>query len=801
MPDWARDSAGNMPAAQVPPPPKAKPDLQVENDVMQLIEDGKPFQEIMRAIGGLDQGNTLVQALEEHAAKNEQERKAFLDDARRLQRRLESQGRGLLDPKGKFLQYWDFVTMFALVYTMLVTPFEVGCDVPTKIDALFVANQLITLIFLCDIVVQFFLPTSLGGVSGNFERRHSVLAKNYMSSGWFFIDVITVVPWDIMVWQRVLDTKTKATKLLRILRLLKLVKVLRASRILQRWDHTFGIASSTKTLSSYGIAMLLIIHLFACAWCFIPVLVGTQRGDVGTDARLALEASISWRQELDADCNACIFGQVDIDGDSFISDSEQAANPTMAALCLSPCLTACERSALAELKGWTEAFVYMSESWICRAVDSGQLSPEFTEKPGEVYWAALLVSMLQMVGGVSTILPMNTVEYIWFFIVILCGTILFAVIQGVICGVATNGDPEETAWIQKNDQLNAMMADIGVAQEQRLFVRSHFRKAKKLFKRQSYDELITSCLSTELQGDVRYYMCQQLFSHVWYLAACDKSFLEDLSVKLFRQCFAPKEAVDCDEKLVVITQGMLSRNGAFLGSPSYFGDIILSSPMLRDTTEAKALTYCEVAVLKRPDLYEVLEDYPDAANIIKQASLKLALKRATLIVAGLAKADTAIGFRPIVHVPVGDPRVAAQEASQRRAAAPNIESSGLKVLQEKFCRGTYNQITNDGTVVSTGSAGSKDMDADAILKRAASEPKDTQTFTLLKSILKRQDAMIRSIRNLEKHAGIASSKTGAGRRTPELADEHQSWLGSMRPGSPFRPGSPGLGLFSNRFSA
>jgi hypothetical protein len=78
----------------------------------------------------------------------------------------------------------------------------------------------------------------------------------------------------------------------------------------------------------------------------------------------------------------------------------------------------------------------------------------------------------QLVGGVSTILPMNVPEYTFFFVAVLCGTVLFAAVQGVICGVVTNGNPDETRWQQCNDALNFMMEDTRVPEESRLLVRA-----------------------------------------------------------------------------------------------------------------------------------------------------------------------------------------------------------------------------------------------------------------------------------------------------------------------------------------
>ena len=90
-----------------------------------------------------------------------------------------------------------------------------------------------------------------------------------------------------------------------------------------------------------------------------------------------------------------------------------------------------------------------------------------------------LLAMLQMVGGVSTIIPVNTAEFGWFFGTVLAGTVLFAAVQAVICGI-TVGDPDEVAWRQNYDALNFMMADSGIPHKSRLAVRTFFRRSRRL---------------------------------------------------------------------------------------------------------------------------------------------------------------------------------------------------------------------------------------------------------------------------------------------------------------------------------
>lgn len=91
-------------------------------------------------------------------------------------------------------------------------------------------------------------------------------------------------------------------------------------------------------------------------------------------------------------------------------------------------------------------------------------------------------------------------RYFFFFAAILAGTILFAAVQGIICGVVTTGDPDEIQWRQSNDSLNYMMEDCGMEQPMRIKVRIFFRKAKKMLKRRSYEQLVDNCLSDELQA-------------------------------------------------------------------------------------------------------------------------------------------------------------------------------------------------------------------------------------------------------------------------------------------------------------
>ena len=579
----------------------------------------KNFQDAMRNLGGEAKlfAGGADSPVNQETAKNEFQTSVF-----KTRENLKSRTRGLLKPHGKFLQCWDLVTASGLIFTLFVTPFEVGMDLPTTVDGplvgLFAVNQLVTAIFAADIAVNFFTPTPRND-RGDFERRHSVLAANYLTS-WFVLDTATIVPFDILSMPQVgvVSPAAKGMKLLRVARLFKLIKVLKASSIIQRWQHQVAFSSSSMKVFAWTFLATVLLHWLACFWALMPRLQPDQLAGYGLTAE-QLQAAAA------PTCTGCFAG-----------------SPANEAHCGSGCLAPCEQEALALLTGEPLPFIANSDNWLCRAVRNGLITQSALETggaAGSVYFTSLLVSMLQLVGGVSTVLPMNAAEYIFFFVAIAVGAVLFAAVQGIICGVVTNGNPDETRWHQNLDALNFMMADTMMPKEERVKVRQFFQKSKQLFKRRSYGDLIDGCLSKEMQGDVRYLISHEVFNGVWWLRHLDRQYLEDLSVRLQRQAFAPKEQIEMDDMLNVLTVGMATRGGTFMMPGMWFGDVFLTSPALRDTRPATCLIYCEVARLARHDIFEVAERFPKEAAKLKQTGLQTALERTITLVALQTKAN------------------------------------------------------------------------------------------------------------------------------------------------------------------
>ena len=136
---------------------------------------------------------------------------------------------------------------------------------------------------------------------------------------------------------------------------------------------------------------------------------------------------------------------------------------------------------------------------------------------------------------------------------------------------------------------------------------------------------------------MRYLVSHTLFDGVWYLASCERAFLEDLSMFVQRQGYASGEKVATIDGLHILVQGVLSRAGAILTAGSYWGDAIISSPVLRDTRSAKTIAYSEVATITREHIMEVAKQYPKSLSYLRYAGLTLATKRSLMIAAMVAR--------------------------------------------------------------------------------------------------------------------------------------------------------------------
>eukprot|EP00232_Nephroselmis_pyriformis_P003512 CAMPEP_0182906042 /NCGR_PEP_ID=MMETSP0034_2-20130328/33430_1 /TAXON_ID=156128 /ORGANISM="Nephroselmis pyriformis, Strain CCMP717" /LENGTH=656 /DNA_ID=CAMNT_0025041611 /DNA_START=421 /DNA_END=2388 /DNA_ORIENTATION=+ len=191
---------------------------------------------------------------------------------------------GVLNPRSRLVMKWDLYVGLLLVFTAVVTPFEVSF-LDTRINVLFFMNRLVDVSFLMDIIVQFFMPYQT--VEGDWIVDLQMICLKYLK-GWFIVDIISVLPYDVVgiISGHEETGNIKLLRIIRLLRLVKLLRVLRAGRMFQRWESAVSIDYSILELAKFLVCILSLSHWLACGWHMAAVL-GTEEWHVDADGNRA----------------------------------------------------------------------------------------------------------------------------------------------------------------------------------------------------------------------------------------------------------------------------------------------------------------------------------------------------------------------------------------------------------------------------------------------------------------------------------------------------------------------------------
>jgi potassium voltage-gated channel Eag-related subfamily H protein 7 len=176
----------------------------------------------------------------------------------------------VLDPTSPQMAKWDAVMICLLIFTALVTPFEVAF-LSTQIDGLYVVNRCVDLGFVCDMGVQCFVKF-IDPESGEWVIDLRRIRGRYLR-GWFVVDFISILPFDSVSFAVSGSgmSEFKIMRVIRVLRLIKLLRLLRMSRMSSRFMDRFGWRYSSLTLSSFVVFMLVLVHWISCVWRMCPL--------------------------------------------------------------------------------------------------------------------------------------------------------------------------------------------------------------------------------------------------------------------------------------------------------------------------------------------------------------------------------------------------------------------------------------------------------------------------------------------------------------------------------------------------
>ena len=190
--------------------------------------------------------------------------------------RLEKKSPFMIDPRtSRFIPIWDNLMGIALVFTALMTPFEISF-IPPNDDprsGFWIINRILDSIFLFDMLLQFNVMVYEESSGRMLGIRRQVTAI-YLR-GWFWLDMPSLLPSSVdyvplfqSAEQRKAASSNSSTvrvfRIIRVVRLLKLLRLLRSSRIIARVLSRVAIPFKTLTMAKLAFGVLIAAHWLAC---------------------------------------------------------------------------------------------------------------------------------------------------------------------------------------------------------------------------------------------------------------------------------------------------------------------------------------------------------------------------------------------------------------------------------------------------------------------------------------------------------------------------------------------------------
>jgi hypothetical protein len=533
---------------------------------------------------------------------------SVVDEVKLLRERMASPW--LINPHAPAMRRWDGATTLALLFTASITPYEVAFleTDPDEYPVLFVANRVVDVLFLCDVVLQFFLcyeeqdPTQ--GLRMVKDQRK--IAERYVKS-WFVLDVLSCLPIDVVSYYFESEELEdfKIMRVIRLFRLIKLSRVLRAPRILQRWEAEFALPSAYVKIVKLGVMLFVGSHWMACMFGMVGV--------------MNLDDILQSQAYQDAD-------------DLYPVGSWIAA--------------------LAVSKPGFEIGLNAPPDSSGRKRLNGDFSPR------AVYLSALYYAIATITSiGYGDVTPQNMNEMLFAVGCMFIGGILWAFCLGSFCGIVATLDPDTAAHNQTLDAANRMMVDRHLPREMRHKIRRFFMQSRALRTSQSYLSLLGQ-LSPMLQREVARESNSRWLAHVMWLQGVSEDFVCMVARRMVPLMFSGGEHIpnkistllkeivlplelrfkDHPMCMYVLARGVCTFSGQVLTiGAAWHTDCLLSNADLRRETQAVALTYVEAACLPVPILLDILEEFPMDYWLIRRANIFLALDRGMRRFAKIAK--------------------------------------------------------------------------------------------------------------------------------------------------------------------
>ncbi|KAM6991818.1 voltage-gated delayed rectifier potassium channel KCNH5-like isoform 1-T1 [Tautogolabrus adspersus] len=478
-----------------------------------------------------------------------------------------------------FKTTWDWVILILTFYTAIMVPYNVSFKTKQNNLAWLVLDSVVDVIFLIDIVLNF--HTTFVGPSGEVISDARLIRMNYLKT-WFVIDLLSCLPYDIIntfenVDEDIITTATTASHvrespnfhrnttrtedsflpgLSSLFSSLKVIRLLRLGRVARKLDHylEYGAAVLVLLVCVFG----LVAHWLACIWYSIGdyEVIDETTNTIKTDSwlyQLALSIGTPYRYNA-----------------------------------------------------------------------SGTGKWEGGPNKDTLYISSLYFTMTSLTTiGFGNIAPATDGEKIFSVAMMMVGSLLYATIFGNVTTIFqqmyTNTNRYHEMLNNVRDFLKLYQVPKGLSERVMDFIVSTWAMSKGI----DTDKVLAIC-PKDMRADICVHLNRQVFNdHPAFRLASD-GCLRSLAVEFQTTHCAPGDLIfhigESVDTLCFVVSGSLEviqddEVIAILGKGDVFGDVFWKeTTMARSCANVRALTYCDLHVIRRDALMRVLEFYTAFAN-------------------------------------------------------------------------------------------------------------------------------------------------------------------------------------------
>jgi len=154
---------------------------------------------------------------------------------------------------------WDMMITLIMLYILVDIPIQLCFEISLRLNHPWARiDLLVDGVFLADIIFNF--NTGYIDHESQFVSDRLKIAETYLM-GWFWIDLITSLPFEYMVQYRQVSILSKILKAFRVIRLLKIFRVI---KVLGSWEESHETSMTTLRMCKFFILIFIIAHTVAC---------------------------------------------------------------------------------------------------------------------------------------------------------------------------------------------------------------------------------------------------------------------------------------------------------------------------------------------------------------------------------------------------------------------------------------------------------------------------------------------------------------------------------------------------------